>query len=248
MQRRWQAIAWGIAVIAGAVAVTALVMGIGTWSDFATLMRQVSDPVSTPHNFTPGAIAYQLGVPAEVASAVQLGVMVLVVLVVIVAGLRAAPLPGFLVAVVASQLLSPILWDHYSMLLLLPVRTCSIATLVAALVPLALSARRGITPPSPTRSARGDAVAPLPCATRGRLHLPAPGRCDDQRSGGARPHSSERRTDAALLWQGRLLSHCANLWSIGWRRPASGRQGALRRRAQPSAEPGHNRRSSIGTR
>ena len=30
-------------------------------------------------------------------------------------------LVGYLVAVVASQLLSPILWDHYAVLLLLPV-------------------------------------------------------------------------------------------------------------------------------
>ena len=30
-------------------------------------------------------------------------------------------MPSYLVAVVASQLLSPILWDHYAMLLLLPV-------------------------------------------------------------------------------------------------------------------------------
>ncbi len=34
---------------------------------------------------------------------------------------RAASEASYLVAVVASQLLSPILWDHYAMLLLLPV-------------------------------------------------------------------------------------------------------------------------------
>ena len=46
--------------------------------------------------------------------------------------------PSYLVAVVASQLLSPILWDHYAIVLLLPV-----AWLIdrgwtwAALIPLA---------------------------------------------------------------------------------------------------------------
>ena len=37
------------------------------------------------------------------------------------AALRRPPVASYLVAVVASQLLSPILWDHYAMLLLLPV-------------------------------------------------------------------------------------------------------------------------------
>ena len=35
--------------------------------------------------------------------------------------LRLGSVPSYLVAVIASQLLSPILWDHYAMLLLLPV-------------------------------------------------------------------------------------------------------------------------------
>ena len=35
-------------------------------------------------------------------------------------GLRSGPVVGYLTAVTASQLLSPVLWDHYAMLLLLP--------------------------------------------------------------------------------------------------------------------------------
>ena len=74
------------------------------------------------HNFTPGAIAYQLGVPAATASIVQLASHG--------RGARsggrlarhwATAEASYLVAVIASQLLSPILWDHYAMLLLLPV-------------------------------------------------------------------------------------------------------------------------------
>ena len=37
------------------------------------------------------------------------------------AWVRRGPATGFLVGVVASQLLSPVLWSHYAMLLLLPV-------------------------------------------------------------------------------------------------------------------------------
>ena len=45
----------------------------------------------------------------------------LVVAAVILAALRARADASLLVAIVASQLLSPVLWDHYAMLLLLPV-------------------------------------------------------------------------------------------------------------------------------
>ena len=41
--------------------------------------------------------------------------------VVVWAARGATPEAGYLVTVVASQLVSPILWDHYAMLLLLPV-------------------------------------------------------------------------------------------------------------------------------
>jgi hypothetical protein len=44
-----------------------------------------------------------------------------VVAAVILAALRAPADASLLVAIVASQLLSPVLWDHYAMLLLLPV-------------------------------------------------------------------------------------------------------------------------------
>ena len=35
--------------------------------------------------------------------------------------LRLGPVPSYLVAVIASQLVSPVLWDHYAIVLLLPV-------------------------------------------------------------------------------------------------------------------------------
>ena len=52
-------------------------------------------------------------------------------------------------AVVASQLISPILWDHYAMLLLLPVAyLCAGGRWWALLIPLATSTLLlGVTPP-----------------------------------------------------------------------------------------------------
>ena len=47
--------------------------------------------------------------------------MVLAMIAVVVTALRSPAVASYLVAVIASQLLSPILWDHYALLLLLPV-------------------------------------------------------------------------------------------------------------------------------
>jgi hypothetical protein len=85
------------------------------------MLRNVSDPIATPHNFTAGAIAYQLGAGTAAASVIQLTMSLLVIGAVVVSARIATPAASYLVAVIASQLLSPVLWDHYAMLLLLPV-------------------------------------------------------------------------------------------------------------------------------
>lgn len=122
LTRRWRAVAVGVGILAAAcVVATVLLGGFGVWFDYVALLRNVSDPIATPHNFTPGAAAYQLGVPTGVAATVQITSSVLVVAALLLAIGRTRPDASFLVAVVASQLLSPVLWDHYAMLLLLPV-------------------------------------------------------------------------------------------------------------------------------
>jgi alpha-1,2-mannosyltransferase len=122
LTRRWMAVAIG----AGGLAVAALAAmvvagGPSVWIDYIALLRNVSDPITTPHNFTPGAVAYQTGAPVAAAVAIQVASSIAAVAAVIVAGLRLRPDASFLIAVIASQLLSPVLWDHYAMLLLLPV-------------------------------------------------------------------------------------------------------------------------------
>ena len=122
LTRRWTAVAVGLAVIAVASLVATLAFGgAGIWTDLIVLLRNVSDPISTPHNFTPGAVAYQAGLPAGLAATIQLGSSALVLVVLVGSALLLRPEASYLVTVVASQLLSPILWDHYAMLLLLPV-------------------------------------------------------------------------------------------------------------------------------
>jgi hypothetical protein len=122
LTRRWLAAAIGVAILIVAVLAATIVAGGPTvWTDFASLLRNVSDPNTTPHNFTPGAVAYQLGATAAAAVAIQVASTVLAVTVAVVVALRAPAAASYLAAVTASQLVSPVLWDHYAMLLLLPV-------------------------------------------------------------------------------------------------------------------------------
>jgi alpha-1,2-mannosyltransferase len=119
--RRWAALAVGGAALLAAVAITTLLMGTQVWSDYLSLLARVSQPVTTPHNMTPGAVAYRAGLSSEAATAVQYLGMALTAAVTLFAWLRRDAATGFVVGIVASQLLSPLLWDHYAMLLLLPV-------------------------------------------------------------------------------------------------------------------------------
>jgi len=128
---------------------TILAGGAGVWQDYTRVIRNVSDPIATPHNFTPGAVAFQLGMSHPGAALLQLASSAAVVAMILVAALRAESAASYLATVVASQLLSPVLWDHYAMLLLLPV-----AYLVqrghwwSILIPLSASVLAlGLTPP-----------------------------------------------------------------------------------------------------
>ena len=118
--RRWRAVGVGIVVAAAATATTLLLVGASAFGDYLALLGRINKPVTTTHNFTPGAIAYQLGVPESSAALLQIGVVVGVLAVTVFAWFRASPETSYIVTVVASQLLSPVLWEHYAMLLLIP--------------------------------------------------------------------------------------------------------------------------------
>jgi hypothetical protein len=150
LARRWSAVVAGLTVIIVAAAAATLVTGgPAVWVDYVALLRNVSDPIATPHNFTPGAVAYQSGFPTGVAAAIQIVSSVAAVAAVAVAALRASTAASYLAAVTASQLLSPVLWDHYAMLLLLPgAYLLSNGLWLAAAIPLATSATLLISAPA----------------------------------------------------------------------------------------------------
>jgi hypothetical protein len=137
--RRPVAVTAALATVVVAVLATLPIVGMQSYADYVALLSRVSDAVTTPHNAAPGAIAYQLGAPEEVARTIQLGALVLSLVVVLVAMWRST-LVGLMAVIVASQLLSPLLWDHYAIVLLVPVAfLLDRGHAWAAAIPLALS-------------------------------------------------------------------------------------------------------------
>ncbi len=121
LTRRFRAVMVGAVVLLVLAAVATALTGPVAWSDFIVLLRAVTDPIATERNVTPGAIAYQLGASPGWAAGIQL-VSTGAVIAAFLAAIRwAGDEASYLVTVIASQLMSPILWDHYAMLLLLPV-------------------------------------------------------------------------------------------------------------------------------
>ena len=118
---RRRAVAAGLMTLALLALVATIVAGPTAWLDNATLLTRVSRPIDTPHNFSPGSIAMMAGLPQGLAWAIQIANWVLVAAILVVATLRCAPVASYMAVVIATQLVSPILWDHYALVLLLPV-------------------------------------------------------------------------------------------------------------------------------
>lgn len=112
----------GVAVVTAvvAIAVSMVFTGVGAWTDYITLLGRVSSAVTTPHNCSPGAVLYQAGFSEAVAGAGQWLATAMAAGAVLLLW-RWGPVEASLMGtIVASQLLTPLLWDHYAMLLLLP--------------------------------------------------------------------------------------------------------------------------------
>ena len=80
LERRWRDIAVGVVVVLVASVVATLVVGVAGWTDFLKLMTGLDDPLVQPANFSPGTIAYFLGLSRPLAGVLQYGLAAAVVL------------------------------------------------------------------------------------------------------------------------------------------------------------------------
>jgi alpha-1,2-mannosyltransferase len=129
-----------VVVVAALAALATIITGPQAWLDEASLLSRVSRPIETPHAFGVGRLAFEAGASFEVATARHWAYLALVALVVAFTVWRGSAVASYLSVAVATQFLSPVLWDHYAVVLLLPV-----AWLIdrrrwwAAVIPLATS-------------------------------------------------------------------------------------------------------------
>jgi hypothetical protein len=119
VRRLWTGLA-GVAV-AAAAALGLAIIGLGNWVEMINVLRNLDNAITAPANVSLGAIAYQNGLGVEAATVLGLVGIAAVLGLVVVCGVRSSVEAGFLVAVVASQVVSPIIWTHYALVLLLPV-------------------------------------------------------------------------------------------------------------------------------
>jgi alpha-1,2-mannosyltransferase len=145
---RRRAAAIGIAVFAVLAALVTLAAGTEQWSNWLAMLGNVTRPVLAENDQGFGRHAFLAGVPVEIATILHYLNVAAVVAVTLAAVLWATPVASYLAVVVASQFVSPVLWDHYALLLLLPVAwLLDRGYAWAALIPLATATLLvGITP------------------------------------------------------------------------------------------------------
>jgi Glycosyltransferase family 87 len=117
---RFRAAAVAVAATLAIAAAATLVTGVGAWGTYLDLLRQLGGQLTTPHNFAPGAVAHMAGASDATATAIQLASAAVAVAALFAAWRYAGPELSLQVTIVASQLISSPLRDHYAVLLLLP--------------------------------------------------------------------------------------------------------------------------------
>ncbi len=120
LQRRWRAVLWTMAAGIGLILVSLPIVGVGSYVDYLTILRNLPDISTGPHNLSLKSTALEIGIPADVAGlAVPIGYVVGVLAsrsprVAKIRTSRSSP------ASLATLLLTPFIHPHYLVLLLFP--------------------------------------------------------------------------------------------------------------------------------
>jgi hypothetical protein len=119
LRRRWRAVAWTLGAGLALVFLTLPFVGVRGYLDYVTVLRNMTDVSGVTYNHDLGSVALELGAGSPAVTVallagyvVGIGAMLL--------SLRRDRETGFMVTLMASLLLAPLLWDHYLAMLLLP--------------------------------------------------------------------------------------------------------------------------------
>jgi hypothetical protein len=119
LRRQWRAVAWTLGAGALLIALTLPVVGIDGYLDYLTVLRHLTDVTGVDRNADLGSTALLLGWGTDAATVTLLAGYAMAFAAILLSLRRDREL-GFIVTVTASLLLSPLLWDHYLSMLVLP--------------------------------------------------------------------------------------------------------------------------------
>lgn len=119
VRRQWRAVVWTALAGLALVVITLPFVGIAGWTDYVTLLANLTNFEAVYRNFALEALAVRAGAPEWLASA-ALFAGYAAAGVAVALSLRRDRDVSFVVTVGATLLLSPLLWDHYMTNLLIP--------------------------------------------------------------------------------------------------------------------------------
>lgn len=119
LRGRWRPVAWTAAAAAVIVLATLPFVGMDRWLEYITVLRNVSNVTGVRRNVDLGSSVLLLQGPAWAAMLALYAGYALAAVAVLVSLRRDREL-SYVVTVMSSVLLAPLLWDHYLTMLLLP--------------------------------------------------------------------------------------------------------------------------------
>jgi alpha-1,2-mannosyltransferase len=119
LRGRWQQVLWTLIGGGLLVLITLPVAPAQLWLDWSTVLRNVSGVMGIPSNMDVGSAVLLLGGPVWLGTAALLAGYLIAAIAVLLSLRRDAEL-SFVVTLMASLLLSPLLWAHYLTQLLVP--------------------------------------------------------------------------------------------------------------------------------
>jgi hypothetical protein len=118
-RRQWLAAACTLIGLGAIFAASLPSIGLHPWLEYVTVLRNLSDVMGVPHNLDFGSMALTLGLGRDVGFLFELGGYAVAVGAVLLS-LRRDREIGFAVTLMATLLVTPLLWDHYLTHLLVP--------------------------------------------------------------------------------------------------------------------------------
>lgn len=119
IRRRWAPLAWTLVSGIVLILITLPFAGIGSYTDYLTVLRNLGGVTGVPKNADLASTLLLLGAPAAIATAALVAGYILAVGAVLIS-LRRDTEVSFMVTLGATLLLSPLMWEHYLVSLLLP--------------------------------------------------------------------------------------------------------------------------------